>query len=192
MIKLEFRWCFELRTRGSGVRIPSGALFIKKAPRLPWPRDRKRADRTPDGQQDSSTTRRRTGLTSPLQRRRSGAKRRTRDRRPRSNPSGRAIQISLKAPNRRLDRQLRRASYIAIRQLSNVRPTPQATTLKAFLLPIPRGFTWFSSCTKTRESAWSPWTLAIVGLPNGGNGAAGIARESVVRCCASSCSLIEL
>jgi hypothetical protein len=77
------------------------------------------------------------GWTSPLQRRRSGAQRRTRGRRPRSNPSGRAIQISLKAPNKRLDRQLRRASYIAIRQLSNVRTAPQVTTLEALLLPTP-------------------------------------------------------
>ena len=38
--KSQFPPCGELRIRGSGVRIPSGALFIKKAPRLPWPRDR--------------------------------------------------------------------------------------------------------------------------------------------------------
>ncbi len=72
------------------------------------------------------------GRTSPRQRRRSGAKRRTSGAAA-SNPSG-----PLKAPNTRLDRQLRRASYIAIRQLSNVRAAPQVTTLKALLLPTPR------------------------------------------------------
>jgi hypothetical protein len=80
--------------------------------------------------------------TSPLLRRRSGAKRRMRGAAA-SNPSGRANQISLKAPNTRLDRQLRRASYIAIRQLSNVRAAPQVTTLKALLLPTPRCLTQF-------------------------------------------------
>ena len=54
-----------------------------------------------------------------------------------------AIQISLKAPNMRLDRELRRASYTAIRSLSNVRAAPQVTTLKALMLPTPRCFTQF-------------------------------------------------
>src|SRR6267142_3900174 len=47
---------FDQGVRGSN---PFGRTYPKKAPRLPWPRDRKRADRTPDGQQDGSTTRRR-------------------------------------------------------------------------------------------------------------------------------------
>jgi hypothetical protein len=88
-----------------------------------------RADRTPDGQQDGSTTRRRAGFDVAA----SAA----------SNPSGRAIQISLKAPHKRLDRQLRRAPYRAIRQLSNVRAAPQVTTLKVLLLPTPRCFPQF-------------------------------------------------
>src|SRR6266404_8216871 len=55
-------WNTVLRTRGSGVRIPSGALFIKKSPSAALATRLERADRTPDGQQDGSTTRRRTGL----------------------------------------------------------------------------------------------------------------------------------
>ncbi len=109
------------------------------------------------------------GRTSPRQRRRSGAKRRTSGAAA-SNPSGRANQISLKAPNTRLDRQLRRASYIAIRQLSNVRAAPQVTTLKALLLPTPRCFTQFpgfitGAAQRIRwlqyRSTRSPLTLAI-------------------------------
>jgi len=95
---------------GQGFESLRAHFLSKKFFGKPGPRGRKRADRTADGQQDRSTTRRRTG---------------------------RAIQISLKAPNKRLDRQLRRASYIAIRQLSNVRAAPQVTTLKALLLPTP-------------------------------------------------------
>jgi hypothetical protein len=52
---------------------------------------------------------------------------------------------------------------MAIRQLSNVRATPQATILKASLLPAPR------------------FSAQLVG-PMEANGAAGIGRESVVRC----------
>ena len=59
------------------------------------------------------------GWTSPLQWRRSGAKRRTSGAAT-SNPSGRSIQIWSKPPISRLDHQLGGRPYITIRQLSNV------------------------------------------------------------------------
>ena len=76
------------------------------------------------------------GWTSPLLRRRSGAKRRTSGAAA-SHPSGRTIQIWSKPPISRLDRQLGGGPYIAMRHLSNVRAAPQVTTLKALLLPTP-------------------------------------------------------
>jgi hypothetical protein len=82
------------------------------------------------------------GRTSPLQRRRSGAKRRTSGAAA-SNPSGRTIQIWSKPLISGLDRQLGGRPYIAIRQLSIVRAAPQVTTMKALLLPTPRCFTQF-------------------------------------------------
>src|SRR5260221_6973703 len=60
------------------------------------------------------------GWKSPLQRRRSGAKRRTSGA-VASNPSGRSIQIWSNPPISRLDRQLGGRSYMAIRQLVKVR-----------------------------------------------------------------------
>ena len=109
-----------LRTRGSGVRIPSGALFIKKAPRLPWPRDR---NEQIEPLTDNKTVRlpgAAPGRTSPLLRRRSGAKRRTSGAAA-SNPSGRSIQIWSKPPISWLDGQLGGRPYIVIRQLVKVR-----------------------------------------------------------------------
>jgi len=106
------------------------------------------------------------GRTSPRQRRRSGAKRRTSGAAA-SNPSGRANQISLKAPNTRLDRQLRRASYIAIRQLSNVRAAPQVTTLKVLLLPTPNCFT-HSPVTSPVARRYQNARIGLVAIDTGG------------------------
>jgi hypothetical protein len=47
---------------GQGFESLRAHFLSKKVLRQPGPRDRKRADRTPDGQQDGSTTRRRAGL----------------------------------------------------------------------------------------------------------------------------------
>jgi len=54
----------EYASSNQGVRgsNPFGRTFCQKVLRQPGPGDRKRADRTPDGQQDGSTTRRRAGL----------------------------------------------------------------------------------------------------------------------------------
>jgi hypothetical protein len=54
----------EYASSNQGVRgsNPFGRTFHQKVLRQPGPGDRKRADRTPDGQQDGSTTRRRAGL----------------------------------------------------------------------------------------------------------------------------------
>jgi hypothetical protein len=82
------------------------------------------------------------GWTSPLQRRRCGAKRRTSGVAA-SNPSGRTIQIWSKPLISGLDRQIDGRLNMAIRQLSNVRAAPQVTTMKALLLPTPRCFTQF-------------------------------------------------
>jgi hypothetical protein len=81
-----------------------------------------------------------------------------------------AIQNSLKAPNRRLDRQLRRASYIAIRQLSNVRAAPATGNVKDFQRPGVKVFNPFAE-SESQRGLFRP---KLVGLPNGGKGAAEI------------------
>jgi hypothetical protein len=122
---------------GQGFESLRAHFLSKKVLRQPGPRDWKRADRTPDGQQDGSTTRRRAGLDVAA----SAAAVRSEaedERRSREHSVRGSIQIWSKPPISRLDRQLGGRPYIAIRQLSNVRAAPQATTLKALLLPTPR------------------------------------------------------
>jgi hypothetical protein len=55
-------WEYASSNQGVGGSNPSGRTKIKKILRQPGPRDRKRADRTLDRQQDGSTTRRPAGL----------------------------------------------------------------------------------------------------------------------------------
>src|SRR6266403_5127081 len=120
-------WNTLLRTRGSGVRIPSGALFIKEFFGSPG---HEIGNEQIEPLTDNKTVRQ--PGAAPVGRRRfsGGGPERSGGRaaQPRAIRPGAPFQIWSKPPISRLDRQLGGRPYMAIRQLSNVRAAPQVTT----------------------------------------------------------------
>src|SRR6266404_2959901 len=105
---------------GQGFESLRAHFLSKKVLRLPWPRD---WNEQIEPLTDNKTVRlpgAAPGWRSPLQWRRSGAKRRTSGAAA-SNPSERSIQIWSKPPISWLDGQLGGRPYIVIRQLVKVR-----------------------------------------------------------------------